>query len=187
MNANKVQAFEGFVYDITRSELPTCLCWGSMEVESRPRPSGSLAPRSHPTHRPRDAREGSHGSLVTFPSAHHLESAACNNLPVSLSSFVGRERKIAEVRGLVEKTRLLTLTGPGGCGKTRLALAVVLDLAEGFEDGVCWVDLASLSDHTLVSQAVVSAMEVRETPGCSPSEAITDHLKARETLLVRLT
>ena len=62
-----------------------------------------------------------------------------DNLPLELSSFVGCEREIAEVKRLLEVERLLTLTGPGGCGKTRLAVAVASDLAEDFEDGAWWV------------------------------------------------
>jgi len=59
-----------------------------------------------------------------------------NNLPLEISSFVGRERELAEVKGLLASNRLLTLTGSGGCGKTRLALAVARDLVGGFEEGV---------------------------------------------------
>ncbi len=69
---------------------------------------------------------------------------------LELSSFVGREREIAEVKRLLADHRLLTLTGPGGCGKTRLALVVAVDLVEEFEDGVWLVELASLSDPDLV-------------------------------------
>src|SRR5215203_5938768 len=65
-----------------------------------------------------------------------------NNLPLELSSFVGREKELAEVERLLEHNRLLTLTGSGGCGKTRLALAAATDLVEGFEDGVWLVELA---------------------------------------------
>jgi len=80
------------------------------------------------------------GSLVAFPRAReHLS----DNLPHQLSSFVGREREIAEVKGLLAERRLVSLIGPGGCGKTRLALAVAHEMVGGFEDGVWWVELAS--------------------------------------------
>ena len=69
-----------------------------------------------------------------------------HNLPLELSSFVGREKELAEVKRLLENNRLLTLTGSGGCGKTRLALAAAGELVEGFEDGVWLVELASLAD-----------------------------------------
>jgi predicted ATPase len=108
-----------------------------------------------------------------------------NNLPLELSSFVGRGREIAEVEGLLlSGRRLVTLHGPGGCGKTRLALAVSRDIAEEFRDGVWWVELAPLSDPDLVPQAVAQALGVRETPGLSLSEALVEHLNDRETLLI---
>src|ERR671911_718661 len=72
-----------------------------------------------------------------------------HNLPSELSSFVGREKELTEVRRLLENTRLLTLTGSGGCGKTRLALAAAGEVEEGFEDGVWLVELASLVDPSL--------------------------------------
>src|SRR5215218_7834691 len=74
-------------------------------------------------------------------------------LPRELSSFIGREHEITEVKRLLGDTRLLTLTGSGGCGKTRLALAVAQGLLEGFEDGVWMVELAPLADPYLVAQA----------------------------------
>jgi predicted ATPase/DNA-binding CsgD family transcriptional regulator len=107
-----------------------------------------------------------------------------NNLPLELSSFVGREKELAEVKRLLEDTRLLTLTGSGGCGKTRLALAVAADLVEGFEDGVWVVDLAPLADPSLVPQAVASTLGVREQPGRSPNEILSDYLRTRKVLLV---
>ena len=76
-----------------------------------------------------------------------------HNLPSELSSFVGREKELPEVRRLLENNRLLTLTGPGGCGKTRLALAAAGELVEMFEDGVWMVELAPLTDPSLVPQA----------------------------------
>jgi non-specific serine/threonine protein kinase len=106
------------------------------------------------------------------------------NLPLELTSFVGREREISEVRDLLRETRLLTLTGPGGCGKTRLALAAASEMDEDFEGGAWWVGLASLSDPDLVPQAVASALGVRETPGRPLVEALADHLGTGEALLV---
>jgi len=97
---------------------------------------------------------------------------------------VGREREIAELKRLLSETRLLALTGPGGCGKTRLALAVASDLVEGFEDGARWVGLASLSDPTLVPQAVASTLGVREAPGRPLSEVLQEHLETEDLLLI---
>ncbi len=107
-----------------------------------------------------------------------------HNLPLELSSFVGREKELAEVKRLVETTRLLTLTGSGGCGKTRLALAAAGELVEGFEDGVWMVELASLVDPSLVPQAGTSTLGIREQPGRSPTEALSYYLRSRKVLLV---
>jgi hypothetical protein len=84
-----------------------------------------------------------------------------HNLPLELSSFVGREKELAEVKRLLENSRLLTLTGAGGCGKTRLALAVAGEVVEEFEDGAWMVDLAPLAEPALVPQAIASTLDVR--------------------------
>ena len=83
-----------------------------------------------------------------------------NNLPHALSSFIGRGREITEVKRLFSTTRLMTLTGPGGCGKTRLGLWVAAELGASFRDGVCLVELAPLSTPELVAQAVCTALLV---------------------------
>jgi predicted ATPase/DNA-binding CsgD family transcriptional regulator len=106
------------------------------------------------------------------------------NLPLQLTSFVGRERETAQARGLLEETRLLTLSGPGGSGKTRLALAVASELVGSFEDGVWLVELAPLSDPDLVPQAVASVLGVSETPGTPLLETLGDYLETRNVLLV---
>jgi hypothetical protein len=105
-------------------------------------------------------------------------------LPLELSSFVGREREISELKGLVGQTRLLTLTGPGGSGKTRLALAVAQEAVEEFEDGTWWVELAPVSDPELVPRAVARVLNVPELPGHTPTGALVDHLKGRKVLLI---
>ena len=105
-----------------------------------------------------------------FPPLNSLNTLP-NNLPIQLTSFVGREREIAEVKRLLTTTHLLTLTGSGGCGKTRLALQVGADLLEKFPDGVWIVELAFLSDPALVPQAVASALGVREESGPLPLES----------------
>jgi predicted ATPase/DNA-binding CsgD family transcriptional regulator len=108
-----------------------------------------------------------------------------DGLPTGLTSFVGREREISELRGLLAGgTTLLTLTGPGGSGKTRLALAVSAEVVESFEDGAWWVELAPLSDPELVAQAVVSALGIPEIPGRTSTDAIADDLSDLEILLV---
>src|SRR5919112_2708702 len=107
-------------------------------------------------------------------SAMRTSERPLHNLPSELSSFVGREKELAEVKRLLENNRLLTLTGSGGCGKTRLALAAAGELVEGFEDGVWMVDLAPLADPALVPQAVASTLGVREQPVRMLTETLSD-------------
>ena len=135
---------------------------------------------SRPSH---GTREDGRSRVLAFPNVRPSGGMA-NNLPVELTSFVGREREISEVKGLTSKTRLLTLHGPGGCGKTRLALKVVSDLLEEFEDGTWWVELASLSDPELVPQAVASTLGVREAQERPLTETLSDHLRSEKMLLV---
>jgi predicted ATPase/DNA-binding CsgD family transcriptional regulator len=130
------------------------------------------------------------GLLDHVPSASSgdaaLRSAAPSkhNLPTPATHFVGRRRETAEVKRLLQTSRLLTLTGAGGTGKTRLALRVVSELLDEFADGVYFVDLAPLSDHTLVAKAVAVAIGVMG----SPQEPLPDTLKRalaeRELLLL---
>jgi hypothetical protein len=92
-----------------------------------------------PNYSPRDAPPGDQaepGSLVAFPRTRSPKKRPPDNLPLELSSFVGREREITEIERLLGGIRLVTLHGPGGCGKSRLALAVAQEVVEGFEDGV---------------------------------------------------
>jgi predicted ATPase/DNA-binding CsgD family transcriptional regulator len=107
-----------------------------------------------------------------------------HNLPSELSSFVGREKELTGVKRLLENTRLLTLTGAGGCGKTRLALTAVSEVVERFEDGVWLVELAPLADPSLVPQAVSSTLGVREQTGRSTTETLSGYLRSKKMLLV---
>ncbi|HEX7976920.1 MAG TPA: LuxR C-terminal-related transcriptional regulator [Anaerolineales bacterium] len=107
-----------------------------------------------------------------------------NNLPLQLTSFVGRERELAEVARLLLMTRLLTLTGVGGSGKTRLALEVASHMLKGFLGGVWLVELAALSDPEFVPQITASVLGVREAPGRDLIETLVDYIKSRHTLLV---
>lgn len=107
-----------------------------------------------------------------------------HNLPAPLTNFIGREREIAELLQLVPAARLLTLTGAGGCGKTRLALEVAARLRERFPDGVWQVDLSPLTDPALVTQAVASVFGIREGPHHPLSAALPGYLRNRHTLLV---
>ena len=107
-----------------------------------------------------------------------------HNLPRQLTSFIGRKDEIEDVKTLLSTTYLLTLTGSGGCGKTRLALKVAADLVEEYDNGVWLVELASLSDPELVPQEIASALEVSEQPGRSFSDTLSDYLRTKQTLLM---
>ncbi|MGQ0669700.1 MAG: protein kinase domain-containing protein [Actinomycetota bacterium] len=107
-----------------------------------------------------------------------------HNVPAEVSSFVGREREIAEIKELLDTTRLLTLTGAGGCGKTRLALRVASEILEDHRDGVWMVKLAALGDPALVPQAIASAIGLTEEPGRPLTETLGDILRSKETLIV---
>lgn len=106
------------------------------------------------------------------------------NLPGQLSSFIGREEELAGVNRLLSKTRLLTLTGSGGVGKTRLALQAAADALDAYPDGVWWVELAPLADPLLVPQAVAAALGVRDSPGRPLTTVLSDHLCSKQVLLV---
>ena len=91
--------------------------------------------------------------------------ASRHNLPASLTSFIGRERELADVQARLANTRLLTLTGVGGCGKTRLALEVARASLDHYVDGVWLVELAPLADPALVQQSVATVVGARVTAG----------------------
>jgi non-specific serine/threonine protein kinase len=106
------------------------------------------------------------------------------NLPRALTSFIGREREQAAILHLLQDVPLLTLTGAGGCGKTRLALMVAGKLLGEYPDGVWLVELASLADPTLVPQTVAQVLGLKEQPGQTPMELLLNNLKQRRLLLV---
>ena len=118
-----------------------------------------------------------------FPPLKSL-SVVPNNLPVQLTSFIGREREVADVKRLLTTTRLLTLTGSGGTGKTRLSLAVAADLSDIYPDGVWLVELAPLVEPSLVPQTVAAALHVHEEPGRTILVTLTDYLRDKQLLLI---
>lgn len=118
-----------------------------------------------------------------FPPLRSLD-ARPHNLPVQLTHFVGRERELAELGGLLPGTRLLTLTGTGGCGKTRLALQLAAQLVDRYPDGVWLAELAAVSHSALVSRVVASAMVLREQHGRSITDTLLDQLARLRTLLL---
>ena len=123
------------------------------------------------------------GLPADFPAPRALD-ARPSNLPPQLTSFVGREEEIAEVERLLGRTRLLTLTGPGGSGKSRLALRVATDLLPQYRDGSCFVDLSPVTDPALVPAAVANALGVPESPERPILDGVKDHLRHRELLQV---
>jgi predicted ATPase len=118
-----------------------------------------------------------------FPPLRSLESVP-NNLPVQLSSFVGREREMAEVKRLLASTRLLTLTGPGGTGKTRLSLQVAADLFDQFREGVWLVEFANINDAALVVETVAAALDLRQEADRPLTATLTAFLRNRQLLLI---
>ena len=107
-----------------------------------------------------------------------------NNLPIQLTSFIGRSNELRELGKLLPSTRLLTLTGAGGCGKTRLALQLATNALDRYPGGAWWLELAPLSDHTLIESALATAVGVRPLPGQTPVEAAIVHLATRRTLVL---
>jgi predicted ATPase/class 3 adenylate cyclase len=118
-----------------------------------------------------------------FPPLRTLESIP-NNLPQQLTTFVGRDAELAGIRDALAGARLLTLFGIGGVGKTRLSLQVAADVIPAFPDGVWFVELAPIGDPRLVTQAVASALGVREEAGRSIRDALLQHVRDRTLLIV---
>jgi predicted ATPase/class 3 adenylate cyclase/DNA-binding CsgD family transcriptional regulator len=117
-----------------------------------------------------------------FPPLRSLDAVA-NNLPVQLTSFVGREAEIEAVRALLSEHRLVTLTGAGGSGKTRLAIQLATAVADGYPDGIRWVDLAPLADPSLVPAAVAAVLGVPESPVEPITDTVVRHLAPRRCLI----
>ncbi len=118
-----------------------------------------------------------------FPSLSTINSIP-NNLPIQMTSFVGREQEIAEVKQSLTKTRLVTLTGSGGTGKTRLSLQVATEILDRFKDGVWFIELAPITDPILVPNAVASILGVREEPGRPLMNTLMDWFSDRELLII---
>ena len=109
---------------------------------------------------------------------------AVSGLPAGVAPFVGRERERAELGALLGDARLLTLTGAGGCGKTRLALEAAAAAEPGFADGACWVDLGGLGDPSAVAGAVAAVVGVHERPAQALVDTLVEHLRERCLLVV---
>ncbi|MBC5806047.1 MAG: adenylate/guanylate cyclase domain-containing protein [Candidatus Eremiobacter antarcticus] len=118
-----------------------------------------------------------------FPPLRSLD-ALPNNLPLQVTSFVGRDRELAEIKALLGKSRLVSLVGSGGVGKTRIALQVGADLLDSYPDGVWLVELGALSDASLVQGAVASAVGVKESAGRPLFETLLAYLRSRRALVL---
>ncbi len=118
-----------------------------------------------------------------FPALRELE-ATPNNLPQQLTSFIGRERERAEVEEMLTSTRLLTLLGMGGLGKTRLSLQIAASVMDGYPDGVWFIDLQTIRDGSLVASETARVLGVREEPGRPLLQTLCAHLKTRKVLLI---
>nr|WP_309697143.1 tetratricopeptide repeat protein [Armatimonas sp.] len=119
----------------------------------------------------------------TFPALKSL-STHPNNLPQQVTSFIGREEELEIVEKLLAKNKLLTLTGAGGSGKSRLSLQVAADLLERFPEGAFLVELAPLTDPNFVAQTVASVLQVKEEPGKPILTTLTEQLKTKHLLLL---
>ena len=106
------------------------------------------------------------------------------NLPAEATSFVGRRRELGEIRKKLATARLVSLVGPGGVGKTRLALRIAADLGRGFADGAWVVELAEIRDGALVTNAVLAALDLRDQAATKPLQILLSDLQNRQLLLV---
>jgi predicted ATPase/class 3 adenylate cyclase len=123
------------------------------------------------------------GLPMDFPPLKTLDFYR-HNLPVQLTSFIGREKEMEEGRQALLAHRLVTLTGVGGTGKTRLSLQIAADVLDQFQDGVWFVELAPISDPNLVPQAIFSCLGIPEQPGQTILQLLLDYLRAKKLLLV---
>jgi predicted ATPase/DNA-binding SARP family transcriptional activator len=123
-------------------------------------------------------------ALDLTPRPEALLPPRLTNLPLALTSFVGRTSELAEVTSLCSRSRMVTLTGAGGIGKTRLAIKVASELAASFRDGTWLVEFAPLNDPGLVPQTVAAVLGVREQPGVPMTDSLIRYLESRQLLLV---
>ena len=151
---------------------------------------GELRLKDLGVHRLKDLAKSEHlyelvvdGLGETFPALRTLDTTP-NNLPTQLTSFVGREPDVVEAKRLLAGTRLLTLTGPGGIGKTRLSLQLAADVVQSFPDGVYFVPLSAVTDPELIPSVVAQSIGLSVSGNQSPIDALLGHLRGKRLLLV---
>ncbi len=118
-----------------------------------------------------------------FPPLQSLRETP-NNLPVQLTTFIGREKEVEQIKKRLEKNRLVTLTGSGGIGKTRLSIQVASELLDDYPNGVWLVELAPITDPALVTRTVCAALDVTPQGNTSALNVLTEYLKSKKILLV---
>jgi predicted ATPase/class 3 adenylate cyclase len=123
------------------------------------------------------------GCPSEFPALRTVDRTP-NNLPTQLTTFIGREKEIAAALRLLDGTRLLTLTGPGGTGKTRLSLQLAAEAGPQFPDGTFWVPLAPISDPELVPSTIAHSLGVQVSANETPLTRVAEHLRDRQVLIV---
>lgn len=164
----------------------TLLSEAAQEAAFQNGPPPGAVLRDLKSHRLKDLSQPEHVWQASPPALPAdfppLRSLGANNLPVQGTSFIGREADLAEVKALLVSQRLLTLVGPGGSGKTRLALQAAAEAA--LDDGVWLVDLAPLADPARVTQTVASVLNVREEPGRPLTQTLAENLREKRMLLI---
>ena len=152
--------------------------------------AGGISLRSLGSHRLKDLREPeplsqvvADGLRMEFPPLQSLD-ARPNNLPTQLTSFVGREKELQEAGELLEANRLVTLTGPGGTGKTRLSLQIAANAAERYPDGLFFVALETVREPALVASRIASAIGLAETGARTADVVLREWLAGKHVLLV---
>jgi predicted ATPase len=166
------------VQDLVKNQPDlTLVSLGEFHLDNVARPFGIFAVDSDGLTIPNVESMAGKGRRIT-------DAASRSNLPVQVTSFVGRVQESAELEKLIRGSRLVTVTGAGGCGKSRLAVKVAAEVLDEYPDGVWLVELAPLSDGLLVSSTMAGVLGVREQPGADTLEILTGHLDQKNLLLV---
>jgi non-specific serine/threonine protein kinase len=120
----------------------------------------------------------------SYKAYFEINNTEKHNLPVQLTSFIGREKEIETITGLLSKHRLLTLTGAGGCGKTRLATEIAVSLIEEYKDGLWFINLAPGTDPNYVVKAISKVLDVKEEPNRNIIDTLIDNIKNKSLLIL---